>query len=150
MQTFMPHDTYRESAAALDDARLRNQRNECKAILKTLLGEYETTATGRPGGWPNHPVVKMWAGYEHALCRYALAICSEALRREWYNGDLTEFFEEKKAALPSGGDPTWMGRFVLHESHRSNLIRKDPEYYGPKWPKTPNNLAYFWPTCATA
>jgi hypothetical protein len=145
MQTFMPHDTYEESAWALDPARRRNQRNECKVILKTLLGLYPTTKTGRPGGWPHHPAVKMWAGYESALCRYALAVCQACLDDGWVNGDLTEFFEERLAELKPGGDPTWMGSFEFHESHRSNLVRKDPDYYGPKWPGTPDDLPYVWP-----
>ncbi len=145
MQTFMPHDSYEESASALDDKRLRNQRNECKVILKTLLGEYPMTKTGRLGGWPYHPATLMWAGYEYSLCKYALAICREALRRGWVAGDLTEFFEGKMARLPPTGTPLWVGRASLHESHRSNLIRKDPEFYRPKWPETPEGLHYVWP-----
>jgi hypothetical protein len=142
MQTFMPHDSYEESAQALDTKRLRNQRNECKVILKTLLGEYPVTRTGRPGGWPNHPATKMWKGYEYALCCYALEIC---IRREQITGDLTEFFESRKAQLPPGGSPLWMGLWTFHESHRSNLVRKDPDYYGPKWPDARPGLEYVWP-----
>jgi hypothetical protein len=146
MQTFMPHDTYAASAQALDDKRLRNQRNECKVILRTLLGEYPITKTGRMGGWPHHPATKMWAGYESALCRYALAICGEALRRGWVKGDLTEFFEDRLAGLVQGGDPTWMGKASFHASHRSNLIAKDPTFYREKWPADPGDLPYVWPT----
>ena len=29
--------------------------------------------------------------------------------------------------------------------HRSNLIRKDPKFYQPKWPGVPDNLPYVWP-----
>lgn len=145
MQTFLPHDSYLESAIALDDKRLRNQRNECKVILKTLLGEYPATESGRPGGWPHHPAVKMWKGYEGALCRYAISVCEAALDRGWVNGDLRDFFEQKLSELPEVGDPTWMGRFSFHESHRSNLIRKDPEYYRPKWPGVSDSLPYVWP-----
>ena len=148
MQTFLPHDSFEESAQALDTKRLRNQRNECKVILKTLLGEYPTTATGRPGGWPYHPATKMWKGYEYSLCCYALAVCQEAVRRGEVTGDLTSYFEEKRDSLEPGGTPTWFGRASFHESHRSNLIRKDNDYYGPKWPSTPDDLPYVWPEAA--
>ena len=146
MQTFMPHDSFMESALALDDKRLRNQRNEAKVILRTLLNEYPTTKTGRPGGWPHHPATKMWKGYEEALCRYGLAMCEVALVRGWVKGDLTEFFESRREQMSPGGDPPWMGRFSFHEAHRSNLIRKDPDYYREKWPDVPDDLPYVWPT----
>jgi len=145
MQTFMPHDTYVESAAVLDDTRLRSQRNEAKTVLRTLLGEYPRTKTGRPGGWPYHPATKMWRGYEYSLCRYGLAMCAEALRRGWVNGDLTEFFEDRMAKLEPAGDPPWMGRFSFHESHRSNLLRKNPDHYRQLWPNVPDDLPYVWP-----
>lgn len=149
MQTFLPHDSYSKSASVLDDTRLRNQRNECKVILKTLLGEYPVTKTGRPGGWPFHPATKMWKGYEYALCNYALAICEEALCREWFKGDLTEFFEDRKASLDPTGDPTWVGRSSFHASHRSNLLRKMPEHYRKYWPDERDDLPYVWPVLET-
>jgi len=145
IQTFMPHDTYEESARALDPVRRRNQRNECKVILKTLLGMYPITKTGRPGGWPYHPATKMWKGHEYALSTYALAVCKACVDDGWVNGDLTAFFEEVRNSLEPGGCPTWMGSFAFHESHRSNLIRKDPTYYRPKWPGVPDDLPYVWP-----
>lgn len=146
MQTFLPHPSFVESAASLDDKRLRNQRNEAKVILRTLLGEYGTTAKGKPGGWPNHPATKMWRGHEEALCRYALAICAEAVRRGWTNGDLTDFFEARRQALPPTGDPAWVGDAGFHAAHRANLLRKDPEHYRALWPTDPDDLPYIWPT----
>ena len=56
------------SAAVLDQKRLGKQRVECIQVLRGLI---------RPDyGWRHHPAVKMWAGYEEALVRYALDMCA--------------------------------------------------------------------------
>ena len=145
MQTFLPLPSFLESGRALDPARRRNQRNECKVILKTLLGRYPRTKKGRPGGWPHHPAVKMWKGYESALCHYALAVCEACVEDGWTAGDLTPFFREELDELGEGPAPPWLGFEPFHQSHRSNLIRKDPDYYLVKWPFTPRDLPYVWP-----
>ena len=54
----IPLPDFAQSAAVLDQKRLQNQLNECKVIAKVLYGL--TTA------WQNHPVVRMWRGYEPA------------------------------------------------------------------------------------
>lgn len=39
----------------------------------------------------------------------------------------------------------WLGNEAFHASHRSNLLRKDPEHYKQfNWTE-PNNLPYVWP-----
>jgi len=41
--------------------------------------------------------------------------------------------------------PAWLGTDTFHASHRSNLLRKDPDYYG-QWGWTePSDLPYIWP-----
>jgi hypothetical protein len=41
--------------------------------------------------------------------------------------------------------PPWLGDERLHASHRSNLLRKDPEHYGQfEWTE-PDDLPYWWP-----
>jgi hypothetical protein len=41
--------------------------------------------------------------------------------------------------------PDWIGDFFLHQSHQSNLIRKDPIFYGSKFPGVPSDIEYVWP-----
>lgn len=41
--------------------------------------------------------------------------------------------------------PWWLGEDRFHHSHQSNLIRKDPDYYGPLFPGVPGDLPYWWP-----
>lgn len=145
MQTFLPSPDFRESAEALDGNRRRNQRNECKVILNTRLGVYPSK-NGRPGGWPYHPATLMWAGYEAALCRYALAVSQSCIRAGWRAGGYVEFFLTRLHMLDDQGDPPWLGMPELHRSHRSNLIKKWPGFYGPLWPEEPDDLPYIWPT----
>ena len=42
--------------------------------------------------------------------------------------------------------PYWLGDERMHSSHRSNLLRKDLEYYFSryKW-KEPIDIEYYWP-----
>lgn len=42
--------------------------------------------------------------------------------------------------------PPWLGESEFHRSHQSNLIRKDPEFYGPRFPGVPDDLEYVWPS----
>src|SRR3546814_11842397 len=40
--------------------------------------------------------------------------------------------------------PPWLGNAAFHASHRSNLLRKDPGFYGRYgWPEPPD-LPYVW------
>jgi hypothetical protein len=42
-------------------------------------------------------------------------------------------------------DPSWLGDPQFHAAHRSNLLRKDPEYYGKFGWTEPDDLEYPWP-----
>ncbi len=140
MQTFMPYPSFEESAKVLDNKRLSKQRVEVLQLLNALL-EIKKSA------WINHPAAKMWRGYERALCHYGLAVC-----REWKGrGFKDTCFDKIMDILKSLPDPMhlrlppWLGRKDFHASHRSNLLRKDPIYYGQfGWIET-NDLPYVWP-----
>lgn len=136
MQTFLPFSDFHKSAACLDSKRLGNQ---CYREGKTLA----------TGGWPNHPASKMWRGYEYALCTYALALVDEMEQRDEWKPDVVPrwrtFFTELRDKYPDTGMPPWLGNPDFHASHRSNLLRKDPEFYGKYgWSEEPN-LPYIWP-----
>ena len=61
MQTFLPHESFKKSLKVLDWRRLGKQRVEAHQVLNVLLGRTETK------GWINHPITRMWDGYEQAL-----------------------------------------------------------------------------------
>jgi hypothetical protein len=141
MQTFLPYPDFEESAYALDTKRLGKQRVETLQIMTALLEER---------GWVNHPATKMWRGHEWSLLEYQKAVCDE-----WViNGGYKDTCWEKtvklyfKHRLLSGGTtkpPAWFGNEEFHKSHMSNLIRKDPKYYGLQFPGVPDDLPYIWP-----
>ena len=139
MQTFLPYASFNESAKCLDYRRLGKQRVECKQIYLAL--------TDPSYGWQNHPAVKMWRGHEAALACYGYVIC-----REWrvrgYNDSLFPWFEYKLSSVGLAPAPDWLGDLALHASHRSNLLRKDPTWYGQfGWTESPD-LEYVWPKAA--
>lgn len=140
MQTFLPSPSYAESARVLDNRRLGKQRVECKQILLAM--------SKTSGGWVNHPATKMWRGHEIELCRYAHAMCREWVQRG-YKDNLAVFFAD--AVLQFHGDgrnpypPPWLGDESFHASHRSNLLRKAPDYYARYGWSEPADLPYVWP-----
>ena len=81
----------------------------------------------------------MWKGYEKALAAYMNSCIEEWIQRGYRNTMMTEF-----VGFPAPMPP-WMGSETLHASHRSNLLRKDPTYYGSfGWSESPD-LPYVWP-----
>jgi hypothetical protein len=147
VQTFLPYPSFINSARCLDVRRLGKQRLECRQILSTL-GRQVTHGTIRPreptAGWENHPAVKMWRGYEDSLALYFTIVVQEWERRGYVNNMEVLNTDDCKAFLvPS--PPPWFGDSAFHASHRSNLLRKDPQHYGRfGWKENPD-LPYVWP-----
>lgn len=146
MQTFLPYADYDKTAQCLDRQRLGKQRVENLQILNAL--------TNAKGGWQHHPAVKMWRGYLAEFFVYHTAICLEWTSRGYKDTCLEKFtrtLEEHTRTKTKSGQiylrtPWWMHRFDFHESHRSNLLRKDPEHYQKHFPDTPINKPYWWPS----
>ena len=59
--------------------------------------------------------------------------------------DLVNLFYNKKDLFNSMDPPKWFGKNDFHASHRSNLLRKDPTYYGRYGWRENSNLPYIWP-----
>lgn len=134
MQTFLPHPDFQLSASCLDPKRLGKQRVEAKQILSTLVNG---------GGWQHHPAVKMWRGYNFSLMSYYNAILDEWVGRGYRNTMPRMHLDEY--ALKSLRHPTWLGNKDFHASHRSNLLRKNPDYYSRFGWTDPADLPYVWP-----
>lgn len=141
MQTFVPIDSFADSAEIMDLSRLGKQIIESQQIFKSLsIPSY---------GWKQHPAVKMWRGHRGALLKY-----TEAFNEEWrsrrgkdHGGYLnlvriaTEYFIHPSEYHM----PEWWGDPELHRSHQSNLVRKLPEHYQKYFPGVRNDLQYLWP-----
>lgn len=154
MQTFLPLPTFAESAAVLDDRRLGKQRVEAKQILISLgvpVGPHDGNPSSR---WRNHPAVRMWRGFERSLCHYAIAVCDEWRSRGFRDSLGEQFVDASKWVLlalhdisPSSAfaNPRWLGADAVHQSHRSNLLRKFPEHYSRFGWSESSDLPYVWP-----
>lgn len=136
MQTFLPLPSFSESASVLDWRRLGKQRVEAKQILQILLNETPSK------GWRRHPAVLMWRGYEPALVEYSVSICEEWIKRCYVDSLLPYFVRRRQ--LSAFRLPPFVHNPSFHLSHRSNLVRKDPVFYGPLWPGVPSDLPYMW------
>jgi mRNA-degrading endonuclease YafQ of YafQ-DinJ toxin-antitoxin module len=88
MQTFLPYKSFKQSLQSLDYRRLGKQRVEAFQILNVLLERTDTK------GWRNHPITKMWKGYEDALKQYFNKCVYEWVERGYNNNMLLEKIEE--------------------------------------------------------
>jgi hypothetical protein len=139
MQTFVPLTDFDAIAACLDDKRLGAMRRESRQVYDTILMKPTKKGTPRKG-YVNHPIVKMWRGYENALQAYTNAMIREWIKRGKNNAmEITEI--EGNIILPP-----WWGRNDVHASHRSNLYHKLPEHYAQfDWPEAKMPLMdYVW------
>ena len=159
MQTFLPFPDFFASASVLDRQRLGKQRVETMQLLRLV-----TTPKELLRGWKNHPARRMWCGFPEALGFYGVVMirrwlsfgyrdtCREKilsmLGEHGYSGSEKKLEERYEAAL-AGTDraflPPWFGDEAFHRSHRSNLLRKEPQWYGQFGWTEPADLAYEWP-----
>ena len=139
MQTFVPYLSFQECARSLDMRRLGKQRVETLQIIQALI-----PVTGRKThGWRNHPATKMWQNNIAGLSAYGIAICEE-----WIARGYRDTCKEKIASHiePDFDDlPEWWGDERVHNSHKSNLLRKDFDFYSRYDWDVPLDLPYFWP-----
>jgi hypothetical protein len=134
MQTFLPYANFSESLQSLDYRRLGKQRVEAKQIINALtLPKY---------GWKNHPASLMWQGCLDALKLYHNTAIKIWVSRGYKNNmPLEEIPEENSIKMPD-----WFGLDKFHSSHRSNLLRKNFDFYSQfGWQDDPKQ-EYFWPT----
>lgn len=162
MQTFLPFADFIETAKVLDYKRLGNQRLEARQILDTLQliksGDIYVIKNGkkRVRGWVNHPAVRMWEGHEQSLKIYYNCILSEWERRGFKN--TMPYFDPQQYADAKDNNglvwatfinhepfPQWLGDEKLHASHRSNLLRKNKDFYSQYGWSEPDDLPYVWP-----
>lgn len=141
MQTFLPYPDFAQTARCLDVRRHGKMRVEGMQILQTLTGLNKSNA------WANHPAVKMWRGYEIALAHYVYALCDEWTGKGYKDtckGKVQDIIATHYAGQPLVMPP-WLGRYDFHRSHRSNLLRKNYDWYSKYFRDVPTSLPYVWP-----
>ena len=130
MQTFLPYESFEESASVLDWRRLGKQRVEGMQIINAINNP-------KKQGWQNHPATIMWTPYVNALKLYTNVIILEWIKRGYNNNmELYDFNNLEK--------PHWLGKEEFHSSHRANLLRKDYEFYSKFGGKENPEAPYVW------
>lgn len=136
MQTFLPYSDFIETAKCLDYKRLGKQRVEAFQIIKVLEGHGTRNKNGKLA-WENHPAVLMWRKNIDALKYYHNCMIEEWVFRGYKNNmKLYDIINFKM--------PDWLGYKPFHESHRSNLLRKDFNFYSRYNWNVEHNLEYIW------
>jgi hypothetical protein len=140
MQTFLPYPNFKETARCLDRQRLGKQRIEAYQLVMLMFDQ------GRQS-WRNHPAFKMWDGNDISLIRYGITICNEWISRGYKDTMKERFILLLNSNLPynNQSDPNWLGDKLFHASHRSNLLRKNHNYYKQFGWTESDNLPYIWP-----
>jgi hypothetical protein len=137
MNTFLPYPDFQKSAKCLDCKRLGKQRVEAWQIYLALTKENY--------GWKNHPIVKMWKGHESVLLYYGLIVSNEWYLRGYKDNMTHRFLSELcKEGNLLVNKPFWLGNKKFHSAMRSNLLRKNKEWYSQFGWKEPDNLPYIW------
>ena len=153
MQTFTPYSDFEASMRVLDQKRLGKQRVEVIQIVRAL------TVPGY--AWSSHPAALMWKGYEEALGRYGLTACEVWLELGFGDSCAATITEDLMAygispirsyadLEAADGLPSWLFDEQVQASHRSALVRKDPDHYRPVFGDVPDDLPYVWPVRSPA
>jgi len=135
MQTFLPYEDFENSLQALDTKRLGKQRVEAKQILNIVSGISPFSR------WRNHPAVNMWRGYSQALRHYYNIALNVWIAKGYKNTMVHAIYDDTPIIFPD-----WLGDKRLHSSHRSNLLRKKPDFYSKYGWSEADDMPYFWPT----
>lgn len=136
MQTFLPYSDFYKCALCLDKKRCWKQVVEASQLIAGL----ENRTPGN--GWRNYPASKMWANYLPAFKMYYNMFWSVSIQTHNIKADKLQLIHFNEAIIY----PPWLGDKRLHESHRSNLLRKNKEFYSKYGWTEPDNLPYWWPT----
>ena len=72
-----------------------------------------------------------------------LAVYHNTIIEEWISRG---YRNSMKIIIPSSApiSPYWLGNSDFHASHRSNLLRKDPEHYAQFGWTESDDLPYVW------
>ena len=161
MQSFLVStSSFEETAAILDNKRLHKQTLEAWQCLLTITQQDPEGNYRNPKGWVNHPVVKMWRGYETVFVSYMSATYFEWRSRGYKSTLLDKIYKTYDLAVSRGtisndfilppwiADTDYFSR--LCSTHRTALLCKNYEWYSKfNWQEDtgsrPETYEYLWP-----
>ena len=84
----------------------------------------------------------MWANHEEALASYYNVFWDVCVEKWKIKVSKLQRISPESPYLDL---PVWFGYEPFHASHRSNLLRKNSEYYGQFGWEEKDDLPYLWP-----
>jgi hypothetical protein len=120
--------------------RLNSQANEALVVIRSNMHVYKQNPRTGAYGWSEHPVSKLWSGYELRLAHYGLACAEEMLsnralakadpagsleRRRLNVGRWRGLVRELEDAGFSDDLPPLFGDEEFHSAFRALLLYKD-------------------------
>jgi|SRR5687768_4281173 len=130
------------TAMALSDDHLREQLVETESLLEVL----------RQGGDQSKLLAyRMFRGYDMFLLRHLWQLAHEGRRRRMCGYGADDPYLRQHAQFQRHGIPLvlkvprWSGAAWLYESHRSQMILRDPAHYAWRFPRTPLGMPYLYP-----
>jgi hypothetical protein len=138
MQTFLPYPDFIKSMECLDFKRLNSQCNEARLAIRVI--------EGKVNGWRNHPVVLQWHDNLTLLKMYhnaAVLVWNTKTKKDGSPVKKRAIFYTPNVNIAL---PWWIGYEPYHISHRSNLLRKDFNFYNQFDWAIPTDLPYVWPS----
>lgn len=153
MQTWITDYNFLDSAENLDFKRLHSQIYEGIHVLASLLGISDKLVNPKRSV-KNHPVAKLWAGFEIDLWKYIMWHKTVWIKRNYkYENTInqknyffiTDLLQNKIKRYDFSDQPIWITDELIRV-HRSVLIQKKPEHYRKLWQDVPEGLKmrYDW------
>lgn len=137
MQTFLPYPDIKQSLQSLDNKRLGKQRVEAYQIISAITKRPKLDGTPYKG-WLNHPCSIMWKNHVELL-KFYMNCCIDEWEERGFKNTM-----KREIILETLEYPKWFGNKLFHNSHKSNLLKKDSVFYSKyNWNVNPNN-PYIW------
>lgn len=144
--TWFTRFSFDRTAQDLETTTLGYQIHQAYEAFKFLTGREENSELDE-----NSPVLRMWEGHEFALGIYGMSMGDQFTRiRRNVDTLFFDFYHDIQSMKKEDENfvyekPPWFNDADVCRSHRSNLMRRQPENYKTTWPKTPVNMPYLWP-----
>lgn len=139
MITPLPFSSFAQSAACLSDRHLGRARHDTAELIK--INQHELAV------WPGRLTIPslIWEGYTPMLARYLNLLIDEWEERGYVSTVIHRVNIPRMVV-----NPWWLLDTPVAEqltaSHRSNLLRQDPQHYGQFGWEESHDLPYYWPT----
>lgn len=120
---------------------LSKQRVHAAQILRIIERKRSWKSHDGPIAMATHPAVLMWEGFEDSLSLYHDTMVAEWVSRGYSVGSRWRQTNDHYDLIL----PPWLNEYRLAVSHRSFLLRQDPEsYIRFEWRVRPD-IRLYWP-----